>query len=356
MNTKVTKVGIVGCGALSQRVHIPNFVNLESCQVVALCDLREDVAKKVARKYRIRRVYGKVEDLLGDEEIEAVVLLLPQHVHPAYTIQSCQAGKHVFMEKPLAVSSQIGLRIVQAAEKNKTKAMVGYMKRYDPGVVKAKSILDQYIKSGELGAITYARFHNFNGDWLCGAPTVVGQTGEVKPPDEEGASYVPDFLSGEEKRQYYAWLNVFCHDINLMRYLLGEPRKAKYVAKQASDNPWRTRLISLFDYEDFDAVVETGGIDAHYFDEETKIYFDKGWIKLQLSAPLLINVPSKLTVYTLKDGFQEPALGWKWGFREEARCFLNWIQTGIPCCQSTAKDSYKDLVLTESLWKSLEKE
>ena len=165
---KKIRCGIVGCGLISQLAHIPNLKTMGNVELVALCDVRQEVAAKLQRQFEVPKLYATAEELLADRSIQTVLFAVPQYLHGEILLNAAASGKSIFTDKPLAVSSDEGEKIVDEVRKRNVKFMVGFMKRYDPGVRKAKSLIEQYKHTKELGDITYGRVHNFTGDWLPG--------------------------------------------------------------------------------------------------------------------------------------------------------------------------------------------
>ena len=166
-NAKV-RIGFVGCGMMGQTVHLPNFVSLPDCEVVALSELRERVGRQVAAKFGIPAFYTSFEEMLAQQHLDAVVMILQYSQNPELAPIVLQSGKPVYLEKPIALSAADGQTIAQAAAANGTDAMVAYHKRYDPGVEKAKALIDEFRASGSLGGIVGARVWNHHGDWIAG--------------------------------------------------------------------------------------------------------------------------------------------------------------------------------------------
>lgn len=141
----------VGAGAWGQN-HIRIFSSLKDCYLKVCCDRRKEVLEKIETVYnRKLKLTTNFEDILQDEDIEAVVIATPAPTHASLAIEALSAGKHVFVEKPLALSLEDGKRIQEAARKNKRILMVGHLLLYHPAVLKLKS----YIQNGELGKILY---------------------------------------------------------------------------------------------------------------------------------------------------------------------------------------------------------
>ena len=144
------KLGFVGCGFMGQMAHLSNFIESEKCEVVALAEKRKSLRDKIAQKYHISKTYLTHQELAQDKEIDAVVEITPDALHSSIAIDLMNRGKHVFTEKPMATNLIDATKMVEASEKNRVKLVIGYMKRYDPGVEKAKEIIDHFEKTKEV--------------------------------------------------------------------------------------------------------------------------------------------------------------------------------------------------------------
>src|ERR1700733_5222683 len=134
----------VGCGFVGQTIHIPNFASLPDCRFLALAEVRTELGREVASRYGIPKVYASHEEIAADPEIEAVGVSGPYALQGKIAEDLLRAGKHVFMEKPMAVSVQRAESMVAAAKAGKVGLMVGYMKRYDTGNLLLKKHLDAW--------------------------------------------------------------------------------------------------------------------------------------------------------------------------------------------------------------------
>jgi len=144
---KKLKVGVIGCGRIG-KVHIENIsVRISSAEAVAVADPLLEEAKKVAEQYGIASVSSDHKDILGNPEIEAVLICSPTDTHLAYIIEAAAAGKHIFCEKPLELSPGKIQAILQAVENAGVKLMVGFNRRFDPNFSKVK----QMVMEGHIG-------------------------------------------------------------------------------------------------------------------------------------------------------------------------------------------------------------
>src|SRR5215208_3211876 len=111
-------------GFLAQSVHLPHFAVLPGCQLLALAEVRRDLGEQVVARHAIRRLYPDHHALAGDPEIDAVAVSAPYALQGEIARDCLAAGKHVFMEKPLAVSLAQAERILAAARASGARLMV----------------------------------------------------------------------------------------------------------------------------------------------------------------------------------------------------------------------------------------
>lgn len=334
-------IGFVGCGYMGQLAHLANFATLDGCRVVALAEPRPELRELVAARYGIDRQYNTHADLLLDPDIEAVVSITHHALNDQIAPDLLRAGKHVMTEKPMANCLSGARKIVQAAEAAGAKMMVGYMKRHDAGVQMAKAILDDLVRTGSLGAITFVRAHCFGGEWMCGIGEPI-RTQEPYPATTP--SPYPDWLPNALQEKYDWINNVFCHNINLVRFLLGEPTVNHVDLRKAAG-------VILLEFEGFLCSLEVGQFSANHWDEHTQIYFDDGWLRIDTPSPLLRNVPAKVELYEAgkTQRISHPQAEWSWAFRRQAEHFVECIaQDQQPL--SSGRDSLRDMEILEAVF------
>lgn len=150
------RVGIVGTGAISQVVHVPIFSEREDVELVAVADADKHKAEALSRRFKIPLVLD-ADALIERSDLDAVVICTPNQLHEEMAIAALGAGKHVFVERPLAITSAGAARVVKAAEKSGTVLIAGMPHRFRPGVI----ALRDFIAGGELGEIYALR-----GSWM----------------------------------------------------------------------------------------------------------------------------------------------------------------------------------------------
>lgn len=141
------RIGVIGTGAIG-REHIKRFdSNITGCKVVAVSDINVEAATAIAEQYQAK-FYKEGEDLINDNDVDAVVVTSWDPAHARYVLASIAAGKYVFCEKPLATEIAECEAILKAEmEFGKRIVQVGFMRRFDPGYVALKEV----IKSGAIG-------------------------------------------------------------------------------------------------------------------------------------------------------------------------------------------------------------
>ncbi|MCZ6676033.1 MAG: Gfo/Idh/MocA family oxidoreductase [Candidatus Poribacteria bacterium] len=145
------RVGVIGLGGIA-RSHCDAIATLDNVEVVAVADLFEEKRREYMDKYNIPKGYASHTELLQDDEIDAVAVVLGHQLHHRLTVDACNAGVHVLVEKPMALSLEQCDDMIAAAATNNVKLMVGYTQHYYGTSLKAKEILN----SGELGPLITA--------------------------------------------------------------------------------------------------------------------------------------------------------------------------------------------------------
>jgi len=108
-----TRVAVIGLGSVAQLVHLPNLVKIKNAEISAVAEVNKSRLNSVADKYEIKNRYGDYKQLLNNEEIDAVIITTPTHLHKQMAVDCLNAGKDVLVEKPLARNSSEGIEIIE---------------------------------------------------------------------------------------------------------------------------------------------------------------------------------------------------------------------------------------------------
>jgi len=352
MTSEPVRMGYVGCGFMAQNVHLPNFASLDGCRLVALAEARPHLAAQVAERYAIPTVYPSHLDLAADPRIEAVAVSAGFAQQGEIATDLLRAGKHVFMEKPMAISIAQAERMLTAAREGHARLMVAYMKRYDPGNMIIRATIARWRESGARGNVLYARNHGFCGNWLAGLDiSTMIRTDEPLEP----ASYqeqLPAWLPREKGKAYVNYVQQYAHNINLLRYLLdvGDDVRVRGVDLDADG---LTGIVVL-DLAGMRGVVESGQMAYHAWDEHTQVYFEKGWVHAW--APPFFVKPSHSRVEVYEGGdshvysYPIPEPSTAWPYRDEAAFFVQALRSGEPF-RSSGEDTLTDVRLYEDIYR-----
>lgn len=339
-------LGFVGAGIVGQLAHISNFVDLPGCEVRAIAELRAELGRQVAERFSVAKVYPSHKDLLNDPEVDAVVVVTRRPATGPIVRDAFRAGKHVLSEKPMASTRDLAQSLVDAASVARRKYAIGFMKRHDAGVQRAKQLVDEFIASGELGRIVLMRAFCFGGEFLVGSADFA-MTAEVRPDGLELWPEAPDWLPQTMARDYAWFLNVFVHDINLLRFFAGKTPQVTAVDLRRPNG-----RVVLFDFDGFPGVLEMAEVAFHDWQEGIEILFEKGRLRVELPPPLLRNVPARieLTYAGERNEMIKPRVTWSWAFRRQAEAFLADIADDREPIAS-GRDSLEDMVLVEQIWR-----
>lgn len=150
------KVGIIGCGGIAEKKHLPSLAELEYVEVVAFCDILEDRAKEMAELYGVEgaKVFTDYTELLKEDTI-AIHVCTPNSSHSEISIAAMKADKHVICEKPMAKTAAGAKAMVEAANETGKILTIGYQNRYRPD----SQYLNRACRNDDLGEIYFAKAH-----------------------------------------------------------------------------------------------------------------------------------------------------------------------------------------------------
>jgi predicted dehydrogenase len=150
------KVGVIGAGHQGV-IHVERYLALrDTVQVVAICDPDRNAVDSVARKYGVENKYSDYQKLLEDD-IDAVSVCAPNYLHKPMAVAAAEAGKHILLEKPIALTLDDADEIISAVQKRDVMLMVAFNQLFTPMVQKARSLID----SGKLGKLAIGNVERY---------------------------------------------------------------------------------------------------------------------------------------------------------------------------------------------------
>ena len=191
--------GIIGMGNIADKVTAPAMAEAKSSRLVAVMRRDLDLARELAQKHGAPKAYDSVEEVLRDDEVDAVYIATPVYLHAEQTIQAAEHGKHVLCEKPMAMNPEEAQRMVEACDANGVKLMVCYYQRFNRRHQKIKELLT----AGAIGQVTAARV-----------------TSSGLSPDSPDSWRQKPQLSGGGNL-----IDTGSHCVDLLRYLIGDVKR-----------------------------------------------------------------------------------------------------------------------------------
>ncbi len=307
------RVGLVGCGAIAQIMHIPYLMDYEQFDLVALADASQPVLDAVANRYKIQHRYTDWRELMAREDIEAVVLC-HSGSHKDTILAALDAQKHVFTEKPITWGVGEAVEVMRRVASSDRVVMVGYHKRYDPAFQYAR---EQVQKMKDLGLARITVLHPPNEMGLSphrlrlGGGRVMDGHIDVVSWEEQVSSQLAAFTTGDlapmvdealgsrkddpRLRLAYGILTVsMIHQIYMLYGFLGKPERVIHT------EVWRDGLSiqALLHYPNNVRCT----IDWHFlshvkdYQEEYAFYGNHDRVILRFPSPYLKNAPSPVIV------------------------------------------------------------
>jgi predicted dehydrogenase len=256
---KNINVGFVGAGYWGQKL-LPKFIAAPQATVTAVCDIHEGNRTEIQRKFPTVPTTGSLDELLTCGDVDAVVIVTPPATHFALAKAALDAGKHVWIEKPLALRLDDGLQLVQSARARAKVVFVDHTFLYDPAV----RMIRDLVRRGELGEIYHLFLQRLNlgrikrdsNVWwnsaphdasivlfvLSGKPTAVNLHGYryLQPNLEDLNMAVIEMSDGVSAFVYHNWL----YPENTAKLtVVGSKRLLVYEGK------FDKRALTLYDYE-----------------------------------------------------------------------------------------------------------
>jgi predicted dehydrogenase len=320
-------------------------------QVAALCDLSRTVVDQVGESYGVDRRFTDWTQLL-EEPLDAV-MVLTSGSHEPMAVAAAQAGRHVFIEKPIALSEAEGQRIIAAGKKAGVQLMVGYMKRYDPAVERMAEEL-QAIKSLRYASSTTSEYPM---KWyVAHYPIIRGTDIDAKilsglEADDEAR--VTAAIGIDDPMLRYAYrhslLDSMIHDLNLMRGLLGEPKRLRFANVELA-------AISVFlEFPQTAAAMSWVNLmdGVAQYQQQFSFFAPQQRASLIFPSPFLRSMPTELV---LEGGSTETSRAWRTAervsyesaFKRELIEFYDCV-TKNRAPRTTAEEAVRDVAVCQAI-------
>ena len=341
---KKLKVGLIGCGSIAQVMHLPYLRELnDRFEIAALCDLSESLLTALAQDYGVRHTYTDYRELLDRAEVDAVMVLSKHHAPEA--IAAARAGKHVFVEKPMAVNLEEADELIDTARTSGVQVMVGYMKRYDPGYLAGLKELEP-IRS----QVTLIELHDVIGpNALFEAHHKVYRFNDV--PQDVLARYGEVYdaacrvaigdVPAAVRTAYNLLLHLSSHDVTILRGAFDSPEE---VVSAEIWNGGACVTATLRYPGDCRCVFYTGLHKVARFDERLSLVSPERIVEIAFPSPFLKSAPTLVHVHEHRAGaYREVSLtaSYEEAFKAELVHFYECVVNSTTP-RTSALDTRKD--------------
>ena len=206
---KKIRWGVLGAAKIAVTKVIPAMQIGDYCEITAIASRDLEKAKQAADDLNIAKFYGSYEELLADDEIDAIYNPLPNNLHVEWTIKAAEAGKHVLCEKPIALTAREAQKLIEVRNKTGVKIQEAFMVRTHPQWLAVRDLIEQ-SRIGKLQAVN-GFFSYFNDD-----------AANIRNNLETGGGALYD---------------IGCYCINLSRFILGEePQRVSALIKRDAES------------------------------------------------------------------------------------------------------------------------
>ena len=322
----MVKIGLIGAGFIAQ-IHAGAYEKIKDATVVAVADKVEEKGKNLAETCNAK-YYRDIEELLKNEDVNCIDICVPTFLHREMVLRAAAAKKHVFCEKPLALSLEEADEMLKAVKSSNIKSMVGHALRFWPEYVKVK----EYIDSGILGKPLHA---------FC-----------------QRLAVTPDWHQGDwgasEKFGGGAALYLHIHDLDFLRWMFGKP--SMVVAKGIFDPEKKeaggfVHIATTIEFQDGVGALAEGGWEfkgAFPFTMALRILCEGGTVEWIFRAGKNIEEreqAAKITVYKNDGSVEFLEASRDDAFFLELGYFIDCIENNKPVENASFEDGRDSLEL-----------
>ena len=293
------KVGLVGIGGMGM-VHFNSYRRLKNAAVVAVADVRVDMAREKA-KGTDAKIYSSLDELLANEECDVIDICTPSYLHTEMSIKALRAGCHVLCEKPMSISTADTAEVIKTARACGKSFMTAHVVRF----MAAYGYLRSLVQSGELGGLVHLDMKRISG--------VPRWSWENWMRDVKKSGGTPIDLS--------------IHDIDFAYSVFGEPREVNGIYKRLeNDNDY---IVSNLVYDGFTVTATGGWFSADIpFSAGFHAIFERGEVTLSGGVLSCCGKEVELPAADVADEDTGINLPRAEGYADEIKYFLECVERG----------------------------
>ena len=320
---------IMGCGFMG-KTHGTAYKNIGNTNIFA-AEADKTSAEAYAKEYDCT-VYPSMEEALENEDIDIIDICLPTFLHEEYALKALASGKHVLLEKPMALSLESAERIISAAKSAEGFFMMAQALRFWPEYAKTK----QFIEEGALGKISY-----MNAKRLAQHP-----------------NWSPWFR--DPSRSGGGLFDLMMHDVDYANHLFGCAKTVYAMGHKSENGAWNDVTASFEFLCGAYAVIESqfDMTKGYPFSMDLRVMGDKGTIDFKFSAGFNLedrdSAINSYVLYTASDEPTQPEFEHPDAYEVELRYFLDCVEKGEKPTIITPDSSLDSIRMTDAVLRSLE--
>lgn len=299
-----TKLGIIGAGRIG-KLHAENLIYFPNVTVKSVSDIQMDGLTEWASSIGIEHVTANYQDILNDEEIDAVLVCSPTSTHLQVIKDAANAGKHIFCEKPISFSPEESEEALKVVEENGVKFQVGFNRRFDANFKKVHDTVKQGI---------------------------IGDSHIVKITSRDPAPPPAEYI----KNSGGMFMDMSIHDFDMARYVTGSEVTEVYVQGVGLIDPMfaeygdvDTAIISLKFASGAIGVIDNSRKAVYGYDQRVEVFGSKGSVAIKNDLPTTAEISTVDGVFSDKPKyfFLER---YKEAYIFELSCFIDSVANGTP--------------------------
>ena len=277
-------IGIIGCGNIAKDVHFDNAFSNPRIRVKWCCDLLEENLQYVREHYSPEFTTQDYKDVLNDPEVQGVLILTVHNVRKELIQAAAEAGKHIFVEKPMSLTSKESYDIMRIIRKNNVKLTVGFNRRCAPIVRDAKAILEDQKQNPKSVPWRYKRYGE---EWKLPEEEVTMVLMRINDDSASFKAYALDEYVGQG-----SIIGELCHFFDLACYIIGKEPVKIYTEGWARTN---MSVTILFEDKSICTIFDASNGSFDHPKELIEVYH--GGVSMQLDHYLQLRVGGREDIY-----------------------------------------------------------
>ncbi len=367
-------IAVIGCGNLAQSQHISNLIKSKKSNLCCFCDVNESTLKDLAKRFPHVPTESDYKKVLSNPDIDGVVIATREEEHVPLTIEALNAGKYVYVEKPLAETSEDCQKVVEAEKKSGKRVLVGMNRRLAPSYRDAKGILE---RNGGMKAAYYRIADPFALDWGR-KMNIMGKRIIIE------CCHIIDILryfADSEVKTVYCYSSRPDEDNVLLQFengssamMLGSGYVPRETPKEHFEATTEEGFVTVDDFCELHSFGLPGEVECKYYEGHSHVehdYLQAQWYKNEgLKADIavrkfLVQEEARAEKAAREEGkpvysYHEPYLyyinyGVDKGWFNALEHFADVILEGVPVEAATAEDAYKAAKIIDAIIESREK-